>query len=198
MEHEATAAVEIGRSGSVAQVKRFTFGIFEADLSTGELKRSGRRIPSRVNLSGYWKRCWRSRDNWSPAGTSIEGVGSDVVVDFEHGLGNAIKKIRDAIGDSAENPRFIETIAGRGFRFIAPVATLPGSAEPPVGELIEKAHSVQAISTNTDTPRTAADPIDWSKEKRPFLSWNSKSLLVSCRSFKRHDSWSGRPKGTAG
>ncbi len=84
--------------------------------------------------------------------------GSDVVVDFEHGLGNAIKKIRDAIGDSAENPRFIETIAGRGYRFIAPVAYLPGSAEPSLEELIEPSPSVQAISTYTDTARTAANP----------------------------------------
>ena len=185
MEHEATAAVEIGRSGSVAQVKRFTFGIFEADLSTGELKRSGRRIPLQGQPFRVLEALLEKPGQLvTRQELQLKVWGSDVVVDFEHGLGNAIKKIRDAIGDSAENPRFIETIAGRGFRFIAPVATLPGSAEPPVGELIEKAHSVQAISTNTDTPRTAADPDRLVQRKKAFpghgiqsLSWFLAGLL---------------------
>jgi hypothetical protein len=47
--------------------------------------------------------------------------GPDVIVDFEHALSNAIKKLREALGDSADNPRFIETLSRRGFRFIAPV-----------------------------------------------------------------------------
>src|SRR6202043_4274686 len=47
-------------------------------------------------------------------------------VDFDHGLNKAISKVRDAIGDSAENPRFIETVARRGYRFLADVAVVPG------------------------------------------------------------------------
>src|SRR5580692_3396863 len=157
MKNEATPPVEIVRPASVAERKRITFGIFEADLTTGEMKRSGRRIrlqsqPFRV-LEALLEKPGQlvSRQE-----LQVKVWGSDVVVDFEHGLGNAIKKIRDAIGDSAENPRFIETIAGRGYRFIAPVASLPGSAEPSLGELIEPSPSVQAISTKTDT-RTTAD-----------------------------------------
>jgi DNA-binding winged helix-turn-helix (wHTH) protein len=44
-------------------------------------------------------------------------------VDFDHGLNKAINKIRDVLGDSAENPRFIETVARRGYRFLADVDT---------------------------------------------------------------------------
>ena len=46
---------------------------------------------------------------------------ADTFVDFDHSLNAAIAKLRQALGDSAENPRFIETLARRGYRFIAPV-----------------------------------------------------------------------------
>lgn len=115
--------------GSVIQPTRFAFGVFEADLSTGELKRSGHRLrfqsqPFRVLAVLLQKPgAVVSREE-----LQLKVWGSDVVVDFEHGLGNAVKKIRDAIGDSAENPRFIETVARRGYRFIAPVTPLYDSA----------------------------------------------------------------------
>src|ERR1035441_4890382 len=130
MENEAPATIEPVRPASAAQRKRITFGVFEADLSTGELKRSGRRIrlqsqPFRV-LEALLEKPGQLVTRQE---LQLKVWGSDVVVDFEHGLGNAIKKIRDTIGDSAENPRFIETIAGRGYRFIAPVASLPGTAK---------------------------------------------------------------------
>jgi hypothetical protein len=59
---------------------------------------------------------------------------SDTFVDFDHGLNAAIKRLRDALGDSAENPRFVETLARRGYRFIAPVenSKLPVSPLPVV------------------------------------------------------------------
>jgi Tol biopolymer transport system component/DNA-binding winged helix-turn-helix (wHTH) protein len=177
MENEATPAVVIVRPASVAQRQRITFGIFEADLSTGELKRSGHRIPLQSQPFRVLEALLEKPGQLvSRQELQLKVWGSDVVVDFEHGLGNAIKKIRDAIGDSAENPRFLETIAGRGYRFIAPVATLPGSAEAPLGELIEPSLSVQAISTNTDTTRTAADPDQLVHRRRAFLGLGVQSL----------------------
>ena len=47
--------------------------------------------------------------------------GSETVVNFDHSLGSAVNKVREALGDTAENPRYIETLAKRGYRFIAPV-----------------------------------------------------------------------------
>jgi Tol biopolymer transport system component/DNA-binding winged helix-turn-helix (wHTH) protein len=177
MENEATPAVEIVRPASVAQRKRITFGIFEADLSTGEIKRLGRRIrlqsqPFRV-LEALLE---KPGQLVSKQELQLRVWGSDVVVDFEHGLGNAIKKIRDALGDSAESPRFIETIAGRGYRFIAPVASLPGSAERSLGELIEPSLSVQAISTVTNTTRTTPDPDKFVHRRKAFLGLGVQSL----------------------
>jgi TolB-like protein/Flp pilus assembly protein TadD len=61
------------------------------------------------------------------------------IVDFDHGLNKAVSKVRDALGDSAESPRFIETVARRGYRFLADVALVPDGAQqtatahPPVG-----------------------------------------------------------------
>jgi len=53
---------------------------------------------------------------------------SDTFVDFDHGLNTAINKLRDALGDSAANPRFIETLPRRGYRFVAPVERNNGTA----------------------------------------------------------------------
>jgi DNA-binding winged helix-turn-helix (wHTH) protein len=50
---------------------------------------------------------------------------ADTFVDFEHSLNAAVRRLRDALGDSAEQPRFVETVPKRGYRFIAPVIALP-------------------------------------------------------------------------
>lgn len=101
------------------------FGLFEVNLETGELHKSGIRIriqaqPFRI-LSFLLERPGEvvTRDE-----IQHRLWGSDTIVDFDHSLGTAINKIREALGDSAENPRFIETLARRGYRFIAPV-TVP-------------------------------------------------------------------------
>jgi cholera toxin transcriptional activator len=62
---------------------------------------------------------------------------SDTFVDFDHGLNTTINKLRDALGDSATNPRFIETLSRRGYRFLAPVERVNGAdaAQPPLGIL---------------------------------------------------------------
>src|SRR5688500_4062400 len=60
----------------------------------------------------------------------------DTFVDFDHSLGTAIAKLRSALGDSARSPRFIETVGGRGYRFIAPVTV---AAAAPLPEPVESA-----------------------------------------------------------
>ena len=79
--------------------------------------------------------------------------GPDVIVDFEHALANAIKKLREALGDSADNPRFIETLSRRGFRFIAPVSFTAASS--------------QSLSDNTESSCACASPRG-STESAPF------------------------------
>ena len=101
---------------------RLCFGVFEIDIPAGELRKHGLRIrlqeqPFQVlailleHPGGVVTREELQKKLW-PA---------DTFVDFDHGLNKAISKIREALNDSAENPRFIETLARRGYRFLAEV-----------------------------------------------------------------------------
>ena len=104
------------------RVEKVRFGVYEADLRASELRKHGIRIhlqrqPFKV-LAALLERPGElvTREElrqriWSP----------EVVVDFDHSLGTAINKLREALCDSADTPQFIETLAKRGFRFIAPV-----------------------------------------------------------------------------
>ena len=113
---------------------RVTFGLFEADLQSGELWKAGKRIkiqsqPFKV-LATLLE---RPGEIVSREDLQLRLWGKDTTVDFDHSLGTAINKIREALGDSADNPRFVETLARRGYRFIAPVG-YPAQATTPAGE----------------------------------------------------------------
>ena len=99
------------------------FGVYELDLRSGELRKSGARLglqqqplqllsvlleqPGQlVTREELRKRLWPD----------------DTFVDFEHGLNAAVKRLRDTLGDSADSPRFVETVPRRGYRFIAPAS----------------------------------------------------------------------------
>ena len=98
------------------------FGVFELDRTAGELRKSGTRLrlqgqPFQVlvllldRAGEVVTRDELQRQLWP----------SDTFVDFDHSLNTAINKVRDALGDSASSPRYVETLARRGYRFIAPV-----------------------------------------------------------------------------
>jgi len=107
------------------------FGVFEVDLVSGELRKHGVRISLQdqpfqilallLERPGQVVRREELRRRLWPDGT---------FVDFEHGLNAAIKRLRSALGDSADTPRFVETLHRRGYRFIAPVAS-PGRSPSP-------------------------------------------------------------------
>jgi Tol biopolymer transport system component/DNA-binding winged helix-turn-helix (wHTH) protein len=98
------------------------FGIFEADLRAGELRRNGAKV--RLQDQPFQVLAFLLE---SPAQLVTREElharlwPADTFVDFDHGLTAAVKRLRDALGDSAENPRFVETLARRGYRFLAPV-----------------------------------------------------------------------------
>lgn len=111
------------RSGQLDDKRRF--GVFELDLQAGELRRSGIKVKLQeqpfqvlslllerpgevVTREELRDRLWRA----------------DTFVDFDHGLNAAIKRLRNALGDSADNPTFVETVARRGYRFLAPVSAV--------------------------------------------------------------------------
>src|SRR6267154_2766339 len=102
------------------------FGIFEVDFTSGELRKQGVRIKLQeqpfqalvalierphvvLTREELQKRLWPG----------------DTLVDFDRGLNKAINRLRDALGDDADNPRFIETLPQRGYRFLASVEPVP-------------------------------------------------------------------------
>lgn len=109
--------------------KRLHFGKFEADLSTGELRRSGMRV--RLQSQPFKLLALlleHPGEILSREALQHELWGAGTTVDFDHSLGMAVNKLREALGDSAENPRFVETLARRGYRFIAPVSIIDTQA----------------------------------------------------------------------
>lgn len=155
--------------------KPLRFGVFELDLHTGELRKRGLRIRLQeqplqalamlldhhgelVTREQLQKRLWPD----------------DTLADLDHGLNKVINKIRDALGDSAENPRFIETVARRGYRFLAEVKTTdmaslrnsdpfpqlgtpredPKANDPPTltGVLKKRAHALPSLSLMIGVP----------------------------------------------
>jgi DNA-binding winged helix-turn-helix (wHTH) protein len=127
-------AVNSGNGARGQGSDRRRFGAFEVDLSAGELRRNGLKVklqeqPLQV-LALLLERPGEvvSRDElrnrlWA----------ADTFVDFDHSLNAAIKRLRDALGDSAEHPRFVETVARRGYRFLGPVDTGPANGRGVAG-----------------------------------------------------------------
>src|SRR6266481_7274097 len=116
------------RSSGIVQL-----GTFEADLRSGELRKQGKRIkiqeqPFQVltillrHPGEVVTREELRNQNWPP----------DTFVDFDNSLNTAINKLRDALGDSADSPRFIETLPRRGYRFIGAVN---GAGQPQVSKV---------------------------------------------------------------
>jgi Tol biopolymer transport system component/DNA-binding winged helix-turn-helix (wHTH) protein len=128
---------------------RVQFGIFEADLKAGELRRSGVRVrlqsqPFKL-LAVLLK---RPGEVVAREELQHQLWGADTTVDFDHSLGIAVNKLREALGDSAENPRFVETLSKRGYRFIAPVKSLEDHPHPTAQESarteVAAAHGIAA------------------------------------------------------
>jgi DNA-binding winged helix-turn-helix (wHTH) protein len=133
-------------SNSSPRVVRF--GVFEVDRAAGELRKSGVRIrlqeqPFQILLflldrPGDVITREELREKLWPA---------DTFVDFDHSLNTAINKVREALGDSASNPKYVETLARRGYRFLATVE--------PVQESLAKESPVVHAGLNVPLPNRA-------------------------------------------
>ena len=98
------------------------FGVFELDLTAGELRKNGRKL--RLQEQPFQILALlleRAGDVVTREELRQKLWAADTFVDFDHGLNTAVNKLREVLGDSASSPRFIETLARRGYRFIAPV-----------------------------------------------------------------------------
>lgn len=176
------------------------FGVFEVDLQEGELRKSGLRIklqeqpfqvlvillerPGKiVNRDELRQRLWPS----------------DTFVDFDHGLNGAVKKLREALGDQPDNPRFVETLHRRGYRFVAPV------------EGQQRASEVQAdpqgLKQDTEETKTIPTPpsqpvahVAWFKKRSalPLIATTAIFLMVLASFTANVGRWRERLLGGSG
>ena len=127
----------------------FCFGTFEVDEVRGELRKHGVRIKLH---SQPFQLLMMLLERPSVVVTREEMRqrlwGHVTFVDFDHGLNSAINKIREALGDSASQPRYVETVSGKGYRFIAPVSQNP-IATPRVDVRTGMAVSPTGVETRT-------------------------------------------------
>jgi Tol biopolymer transport system component/DNA-binding winged helix-turn-helix (wHTH) protein len=140
------------------------FGIYEVNPRLAELRRNGVKVKLQeqpfqvltlllekpgevVSRDDLQKRLWPS----------------DTFVDFDHSLNAAVRRLRDALGDSADNPRFIETLARRGYRFVAPVNGHAPAAVAPPKRRVHRAWLAVAIAVLV----TASISVGWHAGHRP-------------------------------
>jgi cholera toxin transcriptional activator len=144
----------------------FRFGIFELRDSTGELRKDG-RIEPRLrdqSLQLLVSLLERPREVVTREELHRRLWPSDTFVDFDHGLNTAVNQLRLALGDSASNPRFIQTLPRKGYRFIAPVeiASEPEGTSSHVGESESAAARGEIRSVLSDPrelPRAASGTV---------------------------------------
>ena len=171
---------------AVIKPRRYRFGVFEADVSKGELLRKGERIrlqeqPFRllillVERAGEIVSREELRTWLWPQNTFVE---------FDNGLNVAIRKLRDALGDNPETPRYVETVPRRGYRFLAPVIAVDEQVGPPaMPAAIELPRPPTAESANV--------PLKLAADKHKV--WYASALLVmlaiaafvGLRAYPRH------------
>ncbi|MGH9717044.1 MAG: winged helix-turn-helix domain-containing protein [Candidatus Acidiferrales bacterium] len=145
----------------------FRFGVYEAEVRTGELRKQGRRVPLQGQPLQVLLMLLEHPGELVPRAELHQRLWPDgTFVDFDHGLNTAINKIREALGDSASSPRFVETLARRGYRFIAPVEVVTGdsaTAQPGSRSGTEAALHTPVVAEVSPTPLTARQesvPVD--------------------------------------
>ena len=101
---------------------RYRFGVFEVDTATGELRRHGLRV--RLHTQPFQVLCLllaRPGEMLTREEICRELWPEGTFVDYEHGVNSAVNRLREGLGDKASSPRYVETLARRGYRFVAQV-----------------------------------------------------------------------------
>jgi TolB-like protein/DNA-binding winged helix-turn-helix (wHTH) protein/Flp pilus assembly protein TadD len=167
------------------------FGLFELDLRSGELWKQGRKIrlegqPVQILIcllerSGELVTRDELRERLWPV---------DTYVNFEHGLNAAVKRLRRALNDSADNPRFVETLPRRGYRFLAPVESVKADEDIPV---VSEVPPEKPVSATEEPPHLEDDrtlePVHW-------LLAHKKSVFALLLVLAILMAWMLRPKNS--
>src|SRR5205085_8385037 len=141
-------------------VLKYKFDDFEADLKAAELRRNGARLKLQLQpFQVLVALLERPKDVVTREELRQRLWPEDTFVDFDHGLNTAMAKLRDVLGDSAAKPRYVETIAKRGYRFLGDVTAIheqpkTAPAIQPIKPLPEPA---QAPAPPAQTPSPAVE-----------------------------------------
>jgi len=141
------------------------FGAFEINLQSGELRKNGLRL----RLSGQPFQVLAHLIECAGELVTREELGSklwpaDIFVDFDHGLNNAVARIREVLEDSSGTPRYIETVPRRGYRFIAPISEVSSANS------FVPAPASSAVNGKVGfTPSDASIPVTQGKPASTFL-----------------------------
>ena len=154
--------------------RRYRFGIFEADTTTGELRRQGVRVKLHTQpLQLLFMFLDRPGELLTREEICRELWPDGTFVDYEHGVNSAINRIREAVGDKASHPRFIETLARRGYRFVAPVERIDlsdgGSATAPATETSQEAAAIPADAKPGFLDQVLSGPEDLPKSSHSVV-----------------------------
>ena len=145
----------------------YRFGLYELDSGTGELRKDGKLRPRVLGqpLEVLLHLLSRPGDVVTREELRLQLWPADTFVDYDHSLNTAVNKLRDALSDSADNPRFIQTIPRRGYRFIASVEVVEEGAS-------RIAEPKQSVPLSAETPATV--PV--SSENRNYVLSDSHDL----------------------
>ena len=169
---------------------RYAFGPFELDAAAGELRRHGTRIRlSRQPLQILLTLLARPGEVVTREQLREKVWGETTFVDFGHGLNAAMNKLRRALGDSAEDPRYVETVPGRGYRFIAPLQApnheplmviMPTEQRVPEEHLKNRGMDIRWWVACTACFACVSFALGWLFHRSPssFSSWNLTQLTT--------------------
>jgi len=147
------------------------FDQFQFDLSSGELYRSGAPVPLQEQPSQVLRHLLRSSGKVVTREELCATLWpADTFVDFDLGLNTAVKKLRQALDDPAERPRYIETVHRRGYRFKFPVEWASNRNDPATTTKVEHAAPASVVTPIQGDPKPP--------EPRPPVPWKRKALIV--------------------
>ena len=154
------------------QNRLFRFGTYELHAATGELRKDGKTRP---RLQGQPLEILLHLLDHPAEVVSREELRqrlwpADTFVDYDHSLNTAVNKLREALNDSAENPRFIQTIPRRGYRFVAPVEKIDGAAASAKPEEPRSPSPAPAINNEIHTSMLS-DPRELPTASRPVVQF---------------------------
>ena len=142
----------------MTSIFKYRFDDYEADLRAAELRRNGTRLKLQMQpFQVLVALLERPKDVVSREELRQRLWPEDTFVDFDHGLNTAVAKLRDVLGDSASAPRYIETIAKRGYRFLAEVAVLGDLASAQEAKVAKASTAGNAAVEKTD-PLNGSQP----------------------------------------